>query len=103
MDRGLIRPVRNVDDIVHNLLVIPAGGKLGLAGIAHSMPVATAAVCIAIQDVLGAFRRDAEGVQRRAIPRVYRVPAGIIAPVSDGACWPSLAGTGLPSAARSAS
>src|ERR1035441_6538122 len=40
INRRLIRTAGYVMDVVHDLLVIPAGGKLGLAGIAHPMPMA---------------------------------------------------------------
>ena len=68
---------------------------------AYSVPVATAVVRIAIQDVFGAFRRDAQRVQRRAVLRVYRVPAAVVPRVSEP--WLSLAGAELESPARRAS
>jgi hypothetical protein len=78
INRRLIRAACYVKNVVHKLLVIPAGWKLGLAGIAHSMAVATSAIRVAVKNVCGAFRSDAERVQRRTFPGIYRVPAGTI-------------------------
>jgi hypothetical protein len=71
IDRRLIRAACYVNDVVHDLPVIPAGGKLGLAGIAHSMSMATSAIRVAVENVRGAFRSDAERVQRRTFPGIY--------------------------------
>jgi hypothetical protein len=78
INRRLIRTACYVIDRVHDLLVIPAGGKLGLARIAYAIPVATPAGIVAVEDVRGAFRSDADSVQRRTLPGIYCVPARTI-------------------------
>jgi hypothetical protein len=93
INRRLIRSAGYVTDVVHDLLVIPAGGKLGLAGITDAMPMATPAGSVAVEDVRGAFRSDTEFVQRRTLPGIYRVPAGTIRSclcwrVRSCLCWP---------------
>jgi hypothetical protein len=80
----LIRTACYVLDGVHDLLVIPDGGKLGLAGVADAMPMATPAGRVAVEDVRGSFRSDADSVQRRTLPGIYRVPAGTI---RSRVCW----------------
>jgi hypothetical protein len=80
INRRLIRTVCYVMDVIHDLLVIPAGGKLGFAGIAHAMPMTTSAGRVAVENVRGTFRSDAERVQRRTLPGIYCVPAGTIRP-----------------------
>jgi hypothetical protein len=80
INRRLVRTACYVNDIVHDLLVIPAGGKLGLTRIAHSMPMATSAGGVTVKNVSGAFGSDAERVQRRTPAGIYCVPAGTILP-----------------------
>jgi hypothetical protein len=65
-------------DGIHDLLVIPAGGKLGFAGISHAMPMTTSAGRVAVENVRGTFRSHAERVQRRTLPSICCVPAGTI-------------------------
>jgi hypothetical protein len=74
MNRGGIRTPGYVEDVVHDLLVVPTFGKLGLAGLTDAMPVAATAARFAVEYVRAAFRANAERVQRRAVSRVYRVP-----------------------------
>jgi hypothetical protein len=62
INRRLIRTAGYVMDVVHDLLVIPAGGKLGLAGIAHPMPMATSAARVTVENVPSAFGSDAERI-----------------------------------------
>jgi hypothetical protein len=69
-----------VKDMVNDLLVVPAGGKLGLAGLAGPVPVATAAAGFAFKNVPSAFGRDLERIKPWAVPGVYGVPAGTILP-----------------------
>jgi hypothetical protein len=78
INRRLIRTAGYVKDVVHDLLVIPAGRELGLARIAHSVPMAAFAVRVAVENVRGAFRGDAQGVQRRTLRGFYCVPADTI-------------------------
>lgn len=42
------------------------------------MPMATPAIRVAVENVCGAFRSDAERVQRRTFPGIYCVPTGTI-------------------------
>jgi hypothetical protein len=73
----LIGPTRYIQQGIGDLLVTPTGRKLGLAGPAGTVPVA-AAGRVAVENVRGAFRSDAERVQRRTFPGIYWVPAGTI-------------------------
>jgi hypothetical protein len=71
-------------DVIHDLLVVPAGGKLGFAGIAHAMPMTTSPGRVAVENVRGTFRSHADSVQRRTLPRIHCVPAGTI---RSCLCW----------------
>jgi hypothetical protein len=72
----MIRSTRDIQEGIDNFLVIPTGGKLGLAGIACAVSVTAAAVCLPVEYVPATFGADADVVDGRAIPLVYRVPAG---------------------------
>jgi hypothetical protein len=73
--RGIWSPC-HVDDVTHDLLVVPDERKLGLFWLADSVPVATA-VGVTVQYVGGAFRADANRVEWRALLGIHRVPAGV--------------------------
>src|SRR5580704_4897803 len=78
MSRRLIRFTCDVQHGSDDLLIVPVGRKLGLAGFANSMPVAApTAVSVAVEYVHATFRADAQSVQRRPIACVYRIPAGM--------------------------
>jgi len=62
MSRRLIRFTCEIKHGCDDLLIVPAGRKLGLARLADSMPVA-AAGRVAIEYVCGAFGTDADGVR----------------------------------------
>src|SRR5260370_27175235 len=64
MNRRRVRAPGYVEDVAHDLLVAPAGRKLGLAGIADSVSM-SAAGRVAVEYVRGAFGTDADLVQRR--------------------------------------
>jgi hypothetical protein len=67
----------NVKDFVEDHLVRPTGGEFGLAGLSGPVPVPAAKI-IAVEDVRSAFGRDADGVQRRLVLGVYRIPPGTL-------------------------
>jgi len=77
-NRWSIRTLGYVEDVAHDLLVIPAGGKLGLTRITNAMSVTATAARFAVEYVPATFGADAQRVRRRALLGVYRVPAGVI-------------------------
>jgi hypothetical protein len=79
VSRRLIGFACDIKDGRDDLLVVPAGRKLGFARLADSMSVAAAATDrVPVEYVPAAFGADAQRVQHRAVRRVYRVPTGTV-------------------------
>jgi len=76
-NRWGIGTLGNVNDVVHDLLIVPASREFGLFGLTDAVPVAAAAR-LAVEYVRGSFGTDADSLDRRAVRGVYSVPAGMI-------------------------
>jgi hypothetical protein len=77
-NRSRVRPPDYVEDMAHDLFVVPAGGELGLAWLANSVSVTAATVRVAIEDVTGPLRRDVEVLHLRPVRGIDRIPPGTI-------------------------
>jgi hypothetical protein len=77
-NRSRVRPSAYVEDMADDLLVVPAGGEFGLAGLADSVPVAAATARLAVEDVRGPLRADVDVLRPRPVLGVHRIPPGAI-------------------------
>jgi hypothetical protein len=78
MFRSGVRPTGYVDDSVHDLLIVPASRKLGLARLSDSMPVAAATARLTVEDVRGPLGAHADVLRRRPVRGIHRIPSRTI-------------------------
>ena len=69
-----VRSPPHVEDVVNDLLVVPACRELGLAGHAGSVPMPAATAWLAIEYVGGPFRGDVNVLGLRPVLGINRIP-----------------------------
>jgi hypothetical protein len=77
-NRGRVRSPHYVEDMVHDLLVVPARRELGLAWLADSMPVTTTTAWLAVEYVGTPLGANVDVLRLRTIIGVNRIPARTI-------------------------
>jgi hypothetical protein len=68
----------DVNDVAHDLLIVPASWEFGLFGLTNAVPVTAATARLAVEYVRGSLGTDADGLDTWAVLLVYRIPAGLI-------------------------
>jgi len=77
-NRRRVRPPDYVEDMAHDLLVVPARRELGLAWLADSMPVTTTTAWLAVEYVGTPLGANLDVLRLRTIIGVNRIPARTI-------------------------
>jgi hypothetical protein len=77
-NRSRVRPPDYVEDMAHDLFVVPAGRELGLAWLADSVPVAATTAWFTIEYVRGPLRAGVDVLRLRPVLGVNRIPPGTI-------------------------
>jgi hypothetical protein len=77
MSRWLIGPACDIQDVGNDSLVVPAGGELGLAWLANSMPV-TATSLVTVEYVRRPLWRDVDVLDLRPVRGIDRIPSRTI-------------------------
>jgi len=77
-NRSRVRPPDYVEDMAHDLFVIPAGGELGFAWLANSVPVTAATARLAIEYVRGSLGADIDVLHLRPVRSIDRIPSRTI-------------------------
>jgi len=73
MSRWLVGPACDIQDVGNDSFVVPAGGELGLAWLANSVPV-TATRLVTVEYVRRPLRTDIDVLSRRPVFRINRIP-----------------------------
>jgi hypothetical protein len=92
-NRSGVGPPDYVEDMADYLLVVPAGGELGLAWLPDSVPV-PAATRLAVEYVRGPLRRDVDILRRWPVLGIHRIPSRTIrvARPTAAICCPAVGG-----------
>jgi hypothetical protein len=77
-NRTGVRTPDYVEDMAHDLLVIPAGGELGLAWLADSVPVAATTARFTVEYVGGPLRAGVNVPRLRPVLGINRIPSRTI-------------------------
>jgi hypothetical protein len=77
-NRSRVRPPDYVEDMAHDLFVVPTAGKLGLAWLANSVPVTAATARLAVEYVGTPLRREVNVLHLRPVRGINRTPPGTI-------------------------
>jgi len=73
-NRSRVRPPDYVEDMAHDLFVVPTAGELGLAWLANSVPVTAATARLAVEYVGTPLRRDVDVLHLRPVRGIDRIP-----------------------------
>jgi hypothetical protein len=73
-NRSRVRPPDHVEDVAYDLFVVPAGGELGLAWLADSVPVTAATARLAVEYVSTPLRADVDFLHLRPVRGIDRIP-----------------------------
>jgi len=77
-NRSRVRPPDYIEDMAHDLFVVPAGGELGLAWLANSVSVTAATARLAVEYVRRSLGADVDVLRLRPVRGIDRVPSRTI-------------------------
>jgi hypothetical protein len=77
MSRWLVGPMCDIQDVGNDSFVVPAGGELGLAWLANSVPV-TATSLVTVEYVRSSLGADIDVLHLRPVRGIDRIPSRTI-------------------------